>query len=60
MCFIQESKVTHVSKGLILSLWGYLDCDWSTKDVKGRSGVILTIWKKGTIQPIFSFRGKDY
>ncbi|XP_058742067.1 uncharacterized protein LOC131614510 [Vicia villosa] len=58
MCFIQESKVTRVSEGLIKSTWGYVGCNWPAKEAEGRSGGIITIWKKGVIHPISSFRGK--
>lgn len=48
MCFIQESKMSQVAEGLITSIWGSVDCDWSAKEAEGRTGGIITIWKKGS------------
>ncbi|XP_058757340.1 uncharacterized protein LOC131630577 [Vicia villosa] len=44
--------------GLAKSFWGLKDCEWSAVGSEGRSGGLLTIWSKGTIEPIFSFKDK--
>lgn len=60
MCFIQESNVSQVVEGLITSIWGSMDCKWSAKEADGRARGIITIWKKGVIQPVFSFKGRGF
>lgn len=60
MCLIQETNVIQMSVGIIASLWGPSDCEWSTKGYAGTSGGSVTIRKKGSIVPILSFKGKRF
>ncbi|CAI8601773.1 unnamed protein product [Vicia faba] len=44
----------------IRGLSGSSDCEWSAKESEVRSGGIITTWKKGIIELVFSFMGKGY
>ncbi|XP_058761354.1 uncharacterized protein LOC131634746 [Vicia villosa] len=56
MVFLQETKTQVVDFNFIRSLWGHDDCEWTSKDSNGASGGLSIIWKKGLINPLFSFR----
>ncbi|XP_058762167.1 uncharacterized protein LOC131635557 [Vicia villosa] len=58
MCFIQETKLENMKEELVRSMWGHSEFEWSAKGSEGRSSGILTIWKKDSIIPVFSFRGE--
>ncbi|XP_058732688.1 uncharacterized protein LOC131604250 [Vicia villosa] len=55
MVFLQETKTQVVDFNFVRSLWGADDCEWSCKESVGASGGMIIIWKKGIINPIFSF-----
>lgn len=52
---VQETKMEVISESLCISLWGYQDCDWVYLPSVGRSGGILSMWRKSEEKFIFSF-----
>lgn len=52
---VQETKMEVISESLCVSLWGYRDCDWVYLPSVGRSGGILSMWRKSEEKFIFSF-----
>ncbi|XP_058783968.1 uncharacterized protein LOC131658719 [Vicia villosa] len=58
--FIQETKIGKMTEQVIWRLWGSKDCEWSAKEAIGRSGGIVTIWRKGVFCPEFTFGGKGF
>lgn len=45
---------------MLSGLWGPKAREWPARDVVGNSGGILTIWKKDSDCPLFSFTGKGF
>ncbi|XP_058741524.1 uncharacterized protein LOC131613903 [Vicia villosa] len=58
LCFIQETKLKRMESFVAKSFWGAKECEWPSKDSEGASGGMLTIWNKGAISPLYSFKGK--
>ncbi|XP_058749275.1 uncharacterized protein LOC131622266 [Vicia villosa] len=58
LCFLQETKAKKMEEFLVQSLWGRRECDWSVVNSEGLSGGLLTIWNKGAVEPLFSFKDK--
>lgn len=56
MCFVQETKVQQMKESMVSDMWRGQDVEWNAKEVEGQSGGILTMWRPGVIDPIFSFR----
>ncbi|MCH96512.1 endonuclease/exonuclease/phosphatase family protein [Trifolium medium] len=57
---IQETKLELVSDSLCFSLWGGEDCSWVFTPSQGRSGGVLSIWRKSSSSLIFSFSGEGF
>ncbi|MCI24695.1 cytochrome P450, partial [Trifolium medium] len=57
---IQETKLEVISESLCYSLWGSSDCDWVFLPSEGRSGGILSIWRKSQNSLVFSFVGDGF
>jgi hypothetical protein len=55
---IQETKLEVLPESLCYSLWGSMDCDWVFTPSEGRSGGILSIWRKSHNSVVFSFIGE--
>lgn len=60
VCFIQETKLKEVDENFVFALWGNKDMDWSFKGANGRSGGLLTMWKKSFLDVCFSFIGEGF
>ncbi|XP_058771389.1 uncharacterized protein LOC131644810 [Vicia villosa] len=58
--FIQETNIGKMSGNIVNKIWGGEDCLWSAKEAGGRAGGILTIWRKDSFTPIFSFQGNGF
>lgn len=58
--FFQEAKVVRMVEDVVTGLWGSKDFDWSAKDVVGRSGGILIVWRKGAFLSDLSFSRKGF
>lgn len=58
--FIQESKLEVVDSRLCFSLWGNNDCEWLALPSIGRSGGLISIWKKTSFNLTASFSGPGY
>ncbi|XP_058726479.1 uncharacterized protein LOC131597832 [Vicia villosa] len=56
--FLQETKIQNMSESFAESLWGNENIEWSAKDSNGASGGTIILWKKGCIEPLFSFRAE--
>ncbi|KAI5405621.1 hypothetical protein KIW84_052410 [Lathyrus oleraceus] len=60
VCFIQETKI-HAIDGISLdSFWNDSTAEWSSKWAVGRSGGILTVWKKNSFSLVASFVGEGF
>ena len=57
---IQETKLVEVTPSLCFSIWGGEDCDWVFRASEGRSGGILSIWRKFCATLVSSFQGDGY
>ncbi|XP_058733032.1 uncharacterized protein LOC131604619 [Vicia villosa] len=56
MAFIQETKSQQMDDVMVSALWGSNDVEWTAKGSEGASGGMLIIWRKGDVEPLFSFR----
>jgi hypothetical protein len=57
---IQETKFEVVTAAVCHSLWGSCDCEWVFLPSDGRSGGILSIWRKSQNSLVFSFKGEGF
>lgn len=60
MLCLQETKMEGVDRRMSSSLWEGDDFDWACKDVVGRSGGLLAIWKKDCFELQSIFCGPNY
>lgn len=58
--YIQETKREIVDARLCLSLWGNNDFAWVFSTSIGRSGGMISIWKKNSFSKFDSFSGLGY
>ncbi|XP_058762006.1 uncharacterized protein LOC131635401 [Vicia villosa] len=57
---IQESKLETVDVGIVNSLWPNEKVGLSFSGSSGASGGLITIWKEGVCEVLFSFRGEGF
>lgn len=55
VCFIQETKRAEMTDQLVSCLWGRDDFEWLAQSSNGLSDGILSIWRKGMFNFLFSF-----
>ncbi|CAL5191793.1 unnamed protein product [Lathyrus oleraceus] len=60
VCFIQETKIHAIDNFPVDSVWSDSIADWSSKWAVGRSGGILTLWKKKSFILVSSFVGEGF
>ncbi|KAI5423367.1 hypothetical protein KIW84_046364 [Lathyrus oleraceus] len=60
VCFIQETKIHAIDVIPLDSFWNDSLADWSSKWAVGRSGGILTLWKKNSFALVASFVGEGF
>ncbi|KAI5403769.1 hypothetical protein KIW84_051070 [Lathyrus oleraceus] len=60
VCFIQETKIHAIDNFPLDSFWNDSIADWSSKWAVGRSGGILTLWKKKSFDLVSSFVGEGF
>ncbi|KAI5430636.1 hypothetical protein KIW84_035011 [Lathyrus oleraceus] len=60
VCFIQETKIHAIDNFPVDSVWSDSLADWSSKWAVGRSGGILTLWKKKSFILVSSFVGEGF
>ncbi|KAI5415173.1 hypothetical protein KIW84_040576 [Lathyrus oleraceus] len=60
VCFIQETKIHAIDIFPLDSFWNDSIADWSSKWAVGRSGGILTLWKKKSFDLVSSFVGEGF
>lgn len=58
--FIQETKVVNMCEKVASSFWRSLDIGYSFSNSDGRSGGLITLWKKESVSVICSFRGDGF
>ncbi|XP_058776246.1 uncharacterized protein LOC131650555 [Vicia villosa] len=49
-----------MTEDVVYGLWGSKEHEWSVRNSEGRSGGILTVWRKEVIQPVFSFSSQGF
>lgn len=57
---IQETKVVNMSEKVASSFWRYSDIGYSFSNSEGRSGGLITLWKKYSLSVISSFKGDGF
>ncbi|KAI5398482.1 hypothetical protein KIW84_064028 [Lathyrus oleraceus] len=60
VCFIQETKIHAIDVISLDSFWNDSIAEWSSKWAVGRSGGILTLWKKNSFALVASFVGEGF
>ncbi|GLT48336.1 hypothetical protein SLA2020_219680 [Shorea laevis] len=60
MLFIQETKLSSVSRSLCRELWGSDDFDWIYKFAEGMSGRLLCIWCSKSFRKEKMFQGVGF
>ncbi|KAI5437241.1 hypothetical protein KIW84_023385 [Lathyrus oleraceus] len=60
VCFIQETKIHAIDVISLDSFWNDSIAEWSSKWAVGRSGGILTLWKKNSFSLVASFVGEGF
>lgn len=59
-CFIQETKRSNVDNKMVARLWSGDDFEWVAQSSVGLSDDILSIWRKGMFNFLFSFSQPGY
>ncbi|MCH98940.1 endonuclease/exonuclease/phosphatase family protein [Trifolium medium] len=57
---LQETKLEIIPDSVCYKIWGSQDCEWVYLPSVGRSGGILSIWRKSNNSLIFSFKGEGF
>ncbi|XP_058761236.1 uncharacterized protein LOC131634588 [Vicia villosa] len=60
LCFIQETKLPCFNDNLASSLWGGNEVEWTSSNSEGASGGMVVLWKKGSLNVNYIFRGHDF
>lgn len=60
MCMIQETKSCDISRRSIGTIWSHSNFDWASKNAVGQSGGLLSVWKEGVLEVMFSFSGDNF
>lgn len=60
VCFFQETKRSVIEEGVVSRIWGGDDFLWLAQSSNGLSGGLLTIWRKGIFDLLFSFSNSDF
>lgn len=60
VCFFQETKRREIDVVDVSRMWGGYNFDWIAKSSSGLSGGLLTVWRKGVFEFLFSFSNSDF
>ncbi|XP_058751345.1 uncharacterized protein LOC131624421 [Vicia villosa] len=60
LCLLQETKVESFTDIVVYEMWGGTDVEWTFRPSRGRSGGIISMWRKGLFGLGFSFAGDGY
>ncbi|XP_058778886.1 uncharacterized protein LOC131652909 [Vicia villosa] len=57
---LQETKISNMVEDYANSFWRHSEIGFSFVNSEGRSGGLITMWKKNTMDVLFSFKGEGY
>ncbi|XP_058775098.1 uncharacterized protein LOC131649352 [Vicia villosa] len=57
---IQETKLSNMKEAVAHSFWCHPEIGFSSTDSVGRSGGLITLWRKYNLEVLTSFRGEGY
>ncbi|WJX29981.1 hypothetical protein P8452_18568 [Trifolium repens] len=60
VCFLQETKIATVEDFMIHGIWGNKEVGWVIQEAVGRSGGLLTMWNKSSVNFLSSFSGAGF
>lgn len=60
MCFIQENKRMEIDNTVVTRLWGGEEVEWIAQPSNGLSSGILSFWRKGMLNVLFTFSQSGY
>ncbi|XP_058730971.1 uncharacterized protein LOC131602770 [Vicia villosa] len=60
ICLLQETKITNMNETLAKSFWRHPEISFSFSNSAGRSGDLITLWKKSNMDILLSFKGEGF
>ncbi|XP_058725573.1 uncharacterized protein LOC131596854 [Vicia villosa] len=57
---LQETKISNLNEDYANSFWRHPDIGFSFTNSEGRSGGLITFWKKSIMDVLFSFNGEGF